>query len=61
MGQTAGKTAGSTILMMGETYNVAVERKTSGAMEARIYAGLPVLGTTKSLHQVPKGTSAGWC
>lgn len=45
----------------GETYNVAVERKTSGAMEARIYAGLPVLGTTKSLHQVPTGTSAGWC
>lgn len=45
----------------GETYNVAVERTTNGVMEARIYAGLPLLGTTKSLHQIPQGTSAGWC
>jgi uncharacterized protein (DUF2147 family) len=45
----------------GKTYRVSAELKSDDLIAARIYVGFPILGQTKTLARVPKGTSQGWC
>jgi uncharacterized protein (DUF2147 family) len=45
----------------GKTYNVSAELKSADVLIARIYLGSPLLGETKTLTRVPRGTSKGWC
>ena len=45
----------------GATYRVSVERKSPDVISARIYSGIPLFGETRTLVQIPMGTSAGWC
>jgi hypothetical protein len=46
----------------GETYGISAELRSSpDVFVARIYRGIPLLGETKTLLRVPRGTSAGWC
>jgi uncharacterized protein (DUF2147 family) len=45
----------------GKTYGVSAELKSADVLIARIYAGIPALGETKTLQRVPHGTSEGWC
>lgn len=45
----------------GKTYGVSAELKSADVLIARIYAGIPALGETKTLQRVPHGTSDGWC
>ncbi|MGL4967049.1 MAG: DUF2147 domain-containing protein [Inquilinus sp.] len=45
----------------GKTYGVSAELKSADVLIARIYAGIPALGETKTLQRVPHCTSEGWC
>lgn len=45
----------------GATYNVSAKLSSPDVMIARIYAGIPFFGKTKTLVRVPHGVSAGWC
>lgn len=45
----------------GKTYGVSAELKSADVLVARIYAGIPALGETKTLQRVRHGTSEGWC
>jgi len=45
----------------GKTYNVTMQLKSDDVIVARIYAGLPFFGKTKTLVRVPYGISEGWC
>jgi len=44
----------------GKTYGVSTELKSTDVLIARIYAGIPALGETKSLQRIPHGTLEGW-
>lgn len=45
----------------GKTYRFSAEQKSDDVIAARIYIALPILGKTKTLARVPRGTAAGWC
>ncbi|MFE0756981.1 DUF2147 domain-containing protein [Inquilinus sp. NPDC058860] len=45
----------------GKTYGVSAELKSADVLVARVYAGIPALGETKTLQRIPHGTSEGWC
>jgi uncharacterized protein (DUF2147 family) len=45
----------------GQTYRVSAQLKSDDVMVARIYAWIPVFGTTKTLARVPKDITDGWC
>lgn len=45
----------------GESYSVTAQLKSDDVIIARIYAGLPLFGKTKTLTRVPHGTTEGWC
>lgn len=45
----------------GKTYDVTAELRSADELSARIYAGTPILGETRTLIRVPRGTSEGWC
>ena len=45
----------------GKTYRVSMELRSADQLITRIYLGLPLFGETKTLLQVPRGTSEGWC
>lgn len=45
----------------GKTYNVSAQLKSADVIVARIYSGIPLFGTTKTLSRVSHGTSDGWC
>ena len=45
----------------GKAYSVTAQLKSDDVIIARIYAGLPIFGKTKTLARVPHGVSEGWC
>ncbi|HEX5376049.1 MAG TPA: DUF2147 domain-containing protein [Solirubrobacterales bacterium] len=45
----------------GKAYSVTAQLKSDNVIVARIYAGLPIFGKTKTLARVPHGLSEGWC
>lgn len=45
----------------GRTYNMKMELTPSGALVARLYLGMSLVGETKTLTRVAQGTSEGWC
>jgi hypothetical protein len=45
----------------GATYRVTMEMQSADVMVARIYLGVPLFGTTRTLVRVPMGVGAGWC
>lgn len=45
----------------GKTYRVSAQLKSDDVLVARIYVGIPLFGTTKTLVRVPQGFSEGWC
>jgi uncharacterized protein (DUF2147 family) len=45
----------------GNTYGVAAEIRSDDTMVARIYLGLPAIGTTKTFRRFPRINSEGWC
>jgi uncharacterized protein (DUF2147 family) len=45
----------------GKTYRVTAQLKSDDVIVARVYAGAPAFGKTKTLARVPHGVSEGWC
>jgi uncharacterized protein (DUF2147 family) len=45
----------------GKAYSVTAKLKSDDVIVARIYAGVPLFGKTKTLTRVPHGASEGWC
>jgi uncharacterized protein (DUF2147 family) len=45
----------------GKAYSVTAQLKSDDVISARIYAGIPLLGKTKTLARVPHDTTEGWC
>ena len=45
----------------GKTYDVKLEVASSDRAVARFYQGSTILGETKTLSRIPRGTSKGWC
>jgi uncharacterized protein (DUF2147 family) len=45
----------------GATYRFNAQLKSADAMVARIYAGIPLLGKTKTMVRVSQEVTAGWC
>ncbi len=45
----------------GKTYRLDAELASTDQILARIYAGLPLFGVTRTLIRVPRGLSKGWC
>jgi uncharacterized protein (DUF2147 family) len=45
----------------GKTYRAAARLQSNDVLIARIYLGLPFIGTTKVLHRVSRLSSEGWC
>lgn len=45
----------------GKSYRVTAQLKSDDVIVARIYAGIPIFGKTKTLLRVPHDTSEGWC
>ena len=45
----------------GKTYRVSARLASDNMITARIYAGAPLLGQTRTLTRVAHGDSAGWC
>lgn len=45
----------------GKTYSVTAQLKSDDVIMARIYAGVPLFGKSKTLARVPHGVSDGWC
>lgn len=45
----------------GQTYNVIAEQTSEDVISARIYIGMPFLGTTKILTRIPRDNTPGWC
>lgn len=45
----------------GKSYRVKARLKSDDVIVARIYAGITLLGKTKTLTRVPQGTAEGWC
>lgn len=45
----------------GKTYSISAHLESTDVISARIYVGIPLFGTTKTLVRVPPGTSDGWC
>lgn len=45
----------------GDYYRVSAQLKSADVLVARIYAGIPLFGKTKTLVRIPEGTSTGWC
>jgi uncharacterized protein (DUF2147 family) len=45
----------------GKSYRVKANLKSDDVLVARIYAGLPIFGKTKTLARAPHGVSEGWC
>ena len=47
--------------MDGVTYSLSAEVTSADLIVARIYIGIPLFGTTKTLVRVAHGISDGWC
>lgn len=45
----------------GQTYSVVAEQTSEDTISARIYIGMPFLGTTKILTRIPREHAEGWC
>jgi uncharacterized protein (DUF2147 family) len=45
----------------GRTYNVSASRKSTDLLIARIFLGVPLLGSTKTLVRMLEGNSEGSC
>lgn len=45
----------------GKTYSVKAQLVSDDVIVARIYAGIPIFGKTKTLARVAHETSEGWC
>lgn len=45
----------------GQTYSVTAEQTSDDIVSARIYLGVPFLGTTKTLTRIPRAHAQGWC
>jgi uncharacterized protein (DUF2147 family) len=45
----------------GKTYSVKADIDSPDVITARIYAGIPLFGQTKTLLRVPRLISDGWC
>jgi len=45
----------------GKTYRVSAQLKSADVIIARIYAGVPLFGKTKTLLRIAQGSSEGWC
>ena len=45
----------------GKTYSLKAQIDSSDVITARVYAGIPMFGQTKTLLRVPRLSSEGWC
>jgi uncharacterized protein (DUF2147 family) len=45
----------------GKTYSITAKFQSPDTIVARIFLGVPLVGTTKTLMRVPRLTSEGWC
>jgi uncharacterized protein (DUF2147 family) len=45
----------------GKTYSVKADIESPDVITARIYAGIPLFGRTKTLLRIPRLSSEGWC
>jgi uncharacterized protein (DUF2147 family) len=45
----------------GKTYRVSARLTSADLIVARVYAGVPIFGKTKTLQRVPHDTAEGWC
>jgi uncharacterized protein (DUF2147 family) len=45
----------------GKTYRITAQRAAPDAIVARIYVGIPLFGESRTLRQVPRLETEGWC